>query len=778
MHISTVVSSAACLHCGLPTPEGARFCCPGCHAAYDIVQGMGLGSYYLRRALDASQRPMRPDPEPRADLAEYIVADAQGGHSLSLAVDGVQCGACVWLIEAVLARQPGIETARVNMTTRRLRLQWQGAAEDGARYCGVVESLGYRVAPFHAAQSQRGGADRALIQALAVAGFAAGNVMLLSLGTWFGATQNMGPRTLQLMHWLSALIALPAACYACRPFVRSALGALRHGRTNMDVPVSVGVLLVLGLSLWQTMLGGAHAYFDSACTLLFFLLIGRVLEQRARGQARATAEQLLLLRETDVSRRDADGAVRRVPKARLAAGDIIVTAMGERVGADGVLLSGEAQLDSSIVTGESLPETVREGAKVFAGSVNLGPAIAVRVTATGDATLLAECVRLIEAAEQARGKFVVLADRVARLYTPFVHLAALATLLGWLATGHAFAPSLVAAVAVLIITCPCALALAIPVVQVVATSRLLRAGILLKSPTALERLARVDTVVFDKTGTLTEPLLAPDGAAAADVMALAARLAAHSRHPLCRALLGATEPAAPYPGAVEMPGQGIVAAGPQGEIRMGSRAFCGLPPGASAGPELWLKRPGEPAVVVGFSERLRADAPATLERLRRFGIAARIASGDQAESVARIAAALEVDGFAARQTPPQKAALIAALRGQGRQVMMVGDGLNDSPCLAAALVSAAPATAADISQTVADVVYQGEGLSPVASLIRVARRARWVMRENLAMSLVYNAVMLPLAAAGYVTPWVAALAMSTSSILVITNALRVQGVKL
>ncbi len=312
-----------------------------------------------------------------------------------------------------------------------------------------------------------------------------------------------------LLHWVSALIAMPAVAYAGRPFFGSAFAALRQGRTNMDVPISIGVLLVTGMSLVQTIQRGPDTYFDSAVTLLFFLLIGRVLDHRARGRARATAEQLLTLRMTDVAVLEPDGTVRRRGQEQVAEGDRILVASGERIGVDGVVESGAASLDASLVTGESLPVAAEPGAAVFAGSLNLGATLTVRATATGGSTLLAECVRLIEAAETRRGRFVVLTDRVARRYAPTVHVCALGTFLWWFfVAGVPAGQALLTATSVLIITCPCALALAVPAVQVIATGRLFRGGMLLKSPTALERLADVDTVVFDKTGTLTEPLLA------------------------------------------------------------------------------------------------------------------------------------------------------------------------------------------------------------------------------------------------------------------------------
>ncbi|MCW3476761.1 heavy metal translocating P-type ATPase, partial [Limobrevibacterium gyesilva] len=576
--IATAAADTVCAHCGLPAPAGRRFCCPGCAAAFETIQGLGLGSYYARRVLDPAARAPRPEGADRWDLSRYVTTDAKARNTLTLAVDGLQCGACVWLIESALAQDPALLQGRVNMTTRRLRLVWEGGAAEADRFVAAVERLGYRLVPFDAA-CLAAAADRtgqALLRALAVAGFAAANVMLSSVAVWAGLAQGMGPATRELLHWVSALVAMPAIAYAGMPFFRSAFAALRQRRTNMDVPVSIGVILVTAMSLAETMRGGEHAYFDSAVSLLFFLLIGRVLDHRARGRARATAEQLLTLRATEVAVIQPDGTTRRSPQENVAPGACILVAAGERIGVDGVVERGAAPLDTSLVTGESLPVQAGPGTQVFAGTLNLGEPITVRATATGSATLLAECARLIEAAEARRGRFVVLADRVARRYAPTVHAAAALTFLWWwYVQGAPFGTALLTACAVLIITCPCALALAVPAVQVIATGRLFQRGILLKSPTALERLAEADTVVFDKTGTLTEPVLALVETPGLDRAALhaAAALAAASRHPLARSLVAAAGPVAAAEGVQEVAGQGLRC----GDVRLGSRAFAGDP---------------------------------------------------------------------------------------------------------------------------------------------------------------------------------------------------------
>ena len=416
------------------------------------------------------------------DFAGYARPAGAGEAELDLLVEGLDCPACVWLLESLLARNPAITRARAHLSTRRLSLRWRGAAGDANSHVGLVAALGFRPAPYDvvAAATDDDREARELLRCLAVAGFAAANVMLLSVAVWSGHDGSMGDATRTLFHWLSAAIALPAVAYAGRPFFRSAFTALRPGRTNMDVPISIGVTLACIVSLHEAWVGEQHAYFDSAITLLFFLLIGRYLDRRARGRARHAVRALLALASRSAT------VVARRRHGRLASGSTgwcretrCWWAPASGVGADGIVSDGRSALDAALISGESVPVSVEPGAKVFAGMVNLGAPIRVRVTAAGEHTLLAEIVRLVEAAERGRSRFIAIADRVARAYAPVVHVTALLTFLGWMLLGGlAWDRALLIATAVLIITCPCALALAVPVVQVVASSRLLRSGVL------------------------------------------------------------------------------------------------------------------------------------------------------------------------------------------------------------------------------------------------------------------------------------------------------------
>ncbi|MGE0714651.1 MAG: heavy metal translocating P-type ATPase [Alphaproteobacteria bacterium] len=768
-----------CAHCGEALPAGAgRFCCAGCAAARALVDGLGLDRFYDRFVADAALKPLRPDADARTGAAEFA-RHRDGVQELHLMVDGLHCAACVWLIEEVLGRDPRVVRARVNMTTRRLVVAWRGAAAMADDVLGPVAALGFGLAPFDPVRLGDADAaeERRLLRALAVAGFAAANVMLLSVAVWAGHATGMGGFTRDAMHWLSAAIALPAIAYAGRPYFAGAARALAAGRASMDVPIAIGVTLAAAMSLHETIAGGPWAYFDSAITLLFFLLIGRYLDHRARGRAREAAAHLLALRARSASVVADDGSIERMPADRVPVGARVLAAAGESIAVDGIVVTGRSDIDTALVTGESVPRPAAQGTAVFAGTLNLSAPLTLRVTAAGEGTLLSEIVRLMEAAEHGRSRVVVLADRVARRYAPVVHLLALATFLAWwLIAAAPWQAALLNAIAVLIVTCPCALGLAVPAVQVVASGRLMRRGVLLKSAAALERLAAADTLVLDKTGTLTlgRPVL--QGRPQRADLEAAAGLAAASRHPLSQALMAALErPVVAATGVVEHPGQGLAWAGPDGEWRLGSRAFCGWEgPRDDEGMELVFVRPGRRPVRFAFADALRPDAAETVARIGRMGLDVVLLSGDRAATVARAAREAGIARWQAATDPAGKIALLGELARAGHRVVMVGDGLNDAPALAAASVSISPAGGADIAQAAADVVFQGEALAPVAEAIAVARAAAGRVRENLTLAVAYNLLAVPLAALGQLTPLLAAIAMSSSSLLVIANSLRLR----
>jgi len=736
-------------------------------------------------ALDGARR-VSAD-EPVADPAAFVRRDEDGVCRLDLMAENIHCADCIRKIEGRLRSMPGVVEARVNLGARRIALAWREGEAEPLALAEAVTRLGYPVAPFDPAllDEKTRMADRELLRCLGVAGFAAGNVMLLSVAVWSGNAGDMDPATRDLFHWVSALIALPAVAYAGRPFFRSAWAALKGRAMNMDVPISLGILLASGMSLVETMHGATHAYFDAAVTLLFFLLCGRYLDRQARAKARSAAEHLLALTAVGATLVEADGRRRSVPVKELRPGMLVATAAGDRIPTDGIVAGGRSELDNSLLTGESLPGAVAPGDGVYAGALNLTGPLEIRVSAAGEDTLLAGIARLMSAAEQGRARYVRLADRIARYYAPLVHVLAGSTFLAWLVFSDVgLRTSLMTAVAVLIITCPCALALAVPVVQVVATGLLLRRGVLVKTPDALEKLAAVDTIVFDKTGTLTEgmPRLVNQGNLPAGVLGLAAALARQSRHPLARAVAAAAgeEDLPAVEECREHPGAGLSAVSDSRKVRLGSRAFCGVSEEAAGDDEameMWLAVEGETPLRLEFADRPRADAQAVIQDLKRQGYRLALLSGDRAGTVARIAAELGIEDWRARCLPGDKVAELEARAKAGAKVLMVGDGLNDAPALAAGFVSMSPGTAAAVSQTAADLLFQGRRLGPVAFSLATARLAHRLVRQNFALAVAYNLGAVPIAIAGLATPLIAAVAMSSSSLLVTANAFRLRGLK-
>ena len=716
------------------------------------------------------------------DLSMFVEHGEAGSSHMTLAVEGVSCAGCIRKIESGLIKLPGVIDARLNFTQRRLAVDWRDDQIDAARIMEALERIGFRAHPFapERVEADDTAQTRWLLKCLAVAGFAAMNVMLLSVSIWAGNASDMTQETRDVFHWLSALIALPAAAYAGQPFFQSAVRGLRTRALNMDVPISVGVVLALGLSLYETANHATHAYFDSAIMLLFFLLCGRYLDLAVRRKTRLLAGNLASLKAEFAHRFEQNGELTRVPAAALAAGDRVLVRPGERIPADGIVIGGASEIDESLITGETTYRNARAGAIAYAGSVNISGALTLRVSAAGSGTLVDEVDRLIAKALQAKSHILRLADRAAQLYAPVVHVTAALAAIGWIIAGASIHDAIVIAIAVLIITCPCAIALAIPAVQVVASGALFRSRVILNGGDAIERLAAVDTIVFDKTGTLTlpDPQVDTNAGIDSDLLERAARLALSSHHPLAAALAKIARQRIPYDGAVEEPGRGVRAIVDGREARLGSAAFCGTsvdaPPAGnnSDGASFITFACSGEISRIAVRQTLRPDATTVVAMLRRQGLRLMMLSGDRAEAVAPIAQELGIDEWQAGITPARKIEAIELLKAQGRRVLMVGDGLNDAPALAAAHVSMSPITAAHLAQAHADALFLGDHLLPVERAVSISRKASRLMKQNLALAAIYNAFAVPLAIAGLVTPLIAAIAMSGSSLLVTLNAMR------
>jgi len=716
------------------------------------------------------------------DFSHYVTEAGPGLQHIDLAVEGVSCAGCMSKIERGLSAMPDVTLARVNLTDRRVALEWKRGALDPVRFIDRLAELGYKAYPFETKSAEAAEAEqsRFLLRCLGVAAFATMNVMILSVPVWSGNAGDMLPVQRDFFHWLSALIALPAAAYAGQPFFTSAFRALRTRNVNMDVPISIGVFLALLMSIVETINHAEHTYFDAAIMLLTFLLVGRYLDQSMRRRTRAVAANLAALKAETATKFIGVDEISEVPVAAIDSGDVILLRPGERCAVDGTVIEGRSEIDQSLITGETLPISAARGTAVYAGSLNMSGSLRVRVSAASEGTLLAEITRLLDHALQARSRYVRLADRASRLYAPVVHATALLTMLGWVLLGSSWHDAIVTGIAVLIITCPCALGLAIPTVQTVVSGAMFRAGVLLNSGDAIERLAEVDHVIFDKTGTLTLPDLevVNAGAIPEDVLGIAGQLALASHHPVAAAVAQASGAKLPLPGAVEEAGQGVRGTFGAVEVRLGRPSFCGAEhladDSAHLDPEASIVAfsLGEAKYVFAVRQALRPDAKAIMAALQKRRVVVEMLSGDREPAVQAAARALGVSEWRAGVNPADKIARIEELKARGAKILMVGDGLNDAPALAAAHVSMSPISAAHLSQATADLVFLGKPLAPVLAAIDLSRRARRLMRQNLGLAVGYNLLAVPIAICGVVTPLIAAAAMSGSSVLVMLNALR------
>ncbi|NVO26128.1 cadmium-translocating P-type ATPase [Donghicola sp. C2-DW-16] len=712
-----------------------------------------------------------------APSAEAIAARAEALKEarIALSLPTIHCAACISTVEQALNAYPGVKEARVNLTLKRANIA-ADATVDPADLVRLMEATGYEAHELDVATIQATATDKAgreLLMRLAVAGFASMNVMLLSVSVWAGAADA----TRDMFHWISAAITLPAIAFSGQPFFRSAYSALSAKRLNMDVPISLAILLAVVMSVWETALSGSHAYFDAALTLTFFLLAGRYLDHRTRAVARSAAEELAAL-EVPRAIRLEDGQETTVPAADLRIGDLILVRPGSRCPVDGEVIAGASELDRSLLTGETVPVAAAVGTLISAGEVNLTGPLTVRANAVGQDTSLHRMADLVAIAESGRSRYTSLADRAAKLYAPGVHALSALSFLGWLIYSHDVRMSLNIAAAVLIITCPCALGLAVPAVTTAASGRLFRKGMLIKHETALERLANVDTVVFDKTGTLTEgtPVLSNLGDHSRSDLEVALALAEGSDHPLSRAITTAARAAGVKPATVteitEIPGHGTQGVWRGQTVRLGRGDWLGAPVVEIT--SAWLAIGDAAPVQFGFVDDLRAGAADTIAALKAAGKRVILLSGDSAAPVADLAARLGIREYQANCLPETKLHYIESLSEGGAHVLMVGDGLNDTAALAAADVSISPATALDAARVASDIVLLGRDLTPVAESLVTARKATRRIRENFQIATGYNLVAIPLAIAGLTTPLIAALAMSSSSIIVSLNALRLR----
>ena len=695
---------------------------------------------------------------------------AAGGETIYLSLPAIHCAGCIATVERGLLARDDVRRARVNLNRKQVVV----AVVPGTVPEALIDHLAALGIQANLLDSAALGASsdthgRALLLRIAIAGFAMMNVMLMSVAVWSGA----GDATRTLFHWLSAAITLPAIGYAAQPFFSNGWQALRVGRLNMDVPISLALILATAMSLYETAAGGADAYFDAALSLTFFLLVGRYLDHRCRTSARSAATELAALEVPRITRLTDDGR-EVINLSQAAIGDHIIVLPGGRIPVDGVVTEGASDIDRAMLTGESLPIAASIGTRLSAGEVNLTGPLTLRATAVGDDTTLRRMVTMIDAAESARNRYTALADRAAAIYAPAVHVLAFVTFVGWFVVAGDARLALNIAIAVLIITCPCALGLAVPAVSTAAAGRLFRRGLLVKDGTALERIAKTDTVVFDKTGTLTEGQLEIGAAAGLNdtQRRIALALAQSSSHPVSRAITFGLQGDAPAPVSqiTEQPANGLTGQWQGQKVLLGSAAFVDAHSNDQHG--AWLRIGDQTPVFLPLVARLREGAEEAVKTLADNGLHLHLISGDGPAATRDLAQALNIPNWHADQRPEDKVAYLNALEAEGRIVLMVGDGLNDTGALASAHASLSPASAVDAARAASDVVMLGQSLHVLPELITTAKQAKSRIIENFAIAAGYNALVIPFAMAGFVTPLLAAIAMSTSSITVLLNALR------
>jgi P-type Cu2+ transporter len=793
-------SPTPCYHCGLPVPTGSRFravvlgaerelCCPGCQAVAEAIVAGGLEHYYSHRSENSANPQALPQALPdelalydRSDVQQPFVQHQGELSETQLLIEGISCAACGWLIEKHLRGVPGVVEAHLNLSNHRLQVRWQDSQIPLSKLLAELRRIGYAAHPWQSDQAAErlAAENRRRMRELGVAGLLWMQVMMATMATWPEFNIDLSPELDKILRWTSLFLTTPIVFYCCGQFFRGALRDLRTRHLTMDVSVSLAIGGAYVAGIWSTITGHGELYFDAVGMFALFLLAGRYLERRARERTAAATAQLVKLLPASCLRLDADGQSQRILLSELREGEHVLVQPGSLIPADGRILAGQSSVDESLLTGEYLPQPRSVGDSVTAGTLNVEGPLTLEVQALGDATRLSAIVRLLERAQSEKPRLAEIADRVSQWFLLFILLAAaLVGCIWWeIDSSRAFWVVL----ALLVATCPCALALATPTALTTATGSLHKLGLLLTRGHVLEGLNQIDTLVLDKTGTLTEgrltlsaihPLRDLDQDSC---LALAAALENRSEHPIARAFGQAPRAAE----AVDShPGQGLQGRVDGRLLRIGEASFvCAL--SSQAVPSIagehgqWLLLGDEQGPLAWFvlDDRLREDAPELIAAARARSWNIHLLSGDSSPMVGEVARQLGIEDARGGLTPDAKLAVLKQLHGEGRRVLMLGDGVNDVPVLAAADISVAMGSASDLAKTSADAVLLSNRLSSLVQGLGMAKRTRRIIIENLVWATLYNGMVLPFAALGWITPIWAAVGMSFSSLLVVLNALR------
>jgi len=795
-----MTSPTPCYHCALPVPSGSRFtavvlgqarefCCPGCQAVAEAIVAGGLQSYYQHRS-EASANPEALPVQLSDELALYDRADVQQPFvrhegdlaETTLLMEGISCAACGWLIEKHLRTLPAVAEARLNLSNHRLHVRWADAQLPLSQILAELRHIGYAAHPYQAdrASEQLASENRLALRQLGVAGLLWFQAMMATMATWPEFNIDLSPELHTILRWVALFLTTPIVFYSCAPFFKGAMRDLRTRHLTMDVSVSLAIGSAYIAGIWTSITGVGELYFDAVGMFALFLLAGRYLERRARERTAAATAQLVNLLPASCLRLDSDGQSERILLSELRVGERILVQPGSILPADGKIIDGQSSIDESLLTGEYLPQPRTLGDAVTAGTLNVEGALTVEVQALGQDTRLSAIVRLLDRAQAEKPRLAEIADRAAQWFLLLSLIAAAVIGVLWWQLDSARAFWIV--LAMLVATCPCALSLATPTALTAATGTLHKLGLLLTRGHVLEGLNQIDTVIFDKTGTLTEGRLVlrsirPLGALDSEqCLSLAAALENRSEHPIARAFGRA-------PLAAEdvhsTPGLGLEGVVGEQRLRIGQAEFACALSGAAlpsmpdeAGQWLLLADTHGPLAWLVLDDRLRDDGPALLAACKARGWRTLLLSGDSSPMVASVAAELGIDEARGGLRPDDKLRVLQQLHKEGRKVLMLGDGVNDVPVLAAADISVAMGSATDLAKTSADAVLLSNRLDALVQAFTLARRTRRVIIENLLWAALYNGLMLPFAALGWITPVWAAVGMSISSLTVVLNALR------
>ena len=806
--IETPATASDCYHCGLSIPPGAKYqtiingepkamCCPGCQAVAQTIVDSGLDNYYKHRTESAAAPEVNAKELPENLLLElglyddenvqssFVTSNDEESESI-LVIEGITCAACVWLLENHIKNIPGVTKVSVNLTNHRARITWLRAECKLSHLLAEIYRIGYQAHPYHPDKEEQllEQEKKRATRRLGVAGIGMMQTMMLAVALYGGALQGIDDQYVTFIRWASMVIATPVIFYSARPFIIAAIRDIKTRHLTMDVPVSIAIYGAYLASVWATVTDSGEVYFDSVTMFTFFLLIGRFLEMQARHRTGRAGNALLNLIPASATKL-IDGEEQLVPAGDLKVGDVVLIKPGHTIPADGIIVSGSSSVDESALTGEYLPIRKETEAQVVGGTINVENPITVEITQVGQETQLSAIVRLLERAQEDKPKAAQIADKVASYFVAAVLLTATGVGLGWWVVDPANAFWIT--LSVLVVTCPCALSLATPTALTAATGTLRQNGLLITRGHVLESLATASHVVFDKTGTLTEGNLSLQEVVpltdieAEQCIKIAAALEQHSEHPIARAFTELSQEllATDINNKV---GQGISGLIDGSAFRIGKPEFaaeiCGntaptLP--ATSGQWLLLCSDTNPIAWFRLNDQIRREAKEAIGYLKQLGLKCEMLTGDNSSAVTEVANALGIDTTISGVSPSEKLEHVRQLQEQGAQVIMVGDGINDIPVLAGAQTSIAMGSATDLAKTNADGVLISHDLLRLVDGITLARKTRIIIRENLGWSLCYNLLALPLAALGFIAPYMAALGMSASSLVVVGNAMRLNG---